>query len=88
MKIEIRKKFLIELSKIQPEVRSEIEDFIFEEFPANPSIKVWDNIAALKGNDSCKKIPFGDYRIGIKVKDNSVIFERIRHYHDIYRIQP
>jgi len=87
MKIEIRKKFLIELSKIQPEDRAEIEDFIFEEFPANPSIKAWDNIVSLKGDDSCKKIPFGDYRIGIRIKDNTVIFERIRHCHDIYRIQ-
>ncbi len=88
MKIGFRKKFLEELSKISSGTRQEIEDFVFEKLPANPTLKDWDNIEPLKGDLTFKKAFFGEYRIGIRIVGNVVIFERVRHRNDIYRIHP
>lgn len=87
MKIRIRKKFLFELSKIPADIRAEIEHFVFETFPANPSLKYWKNISALRQNSNLFKIPFYDYRIALRKDGQAFIFERIRHRHEIYRIQ-
>ena len=87
MKVKFRKKFLFELAKIPQPIRKEIEKFIFEQFPANPSIKHWQHIISLKHDESLFKIPFHDYRIGLKRTEQELIFERVRHRNDIYRIQ-
>ena len=87
MKIKHRKKFLFELAKISSFDRKEIERFVFDEFPANPSLKYWSQITPLKSADNCYRIPFNEYRIALKLVGNTVIFERIRHRNDIYRLQ-
>ena len=87
MKLKYRKKFLFELAKIPHSKRKEIEEFVFEEFPANPSPTVWENIIPLRQDPSMFKVLFNEYRIGLRRTDRDLIFERIRHRNDIYRIQ-
>ncbi len=41
-----------------------------------------------KGESSYYRIRFGDYRIGIKIEDDLVIFIRALHRKDIYRYFP
>lgn len=86
MSVMYRRKFLFELAKIPREVREEIEQFVFEAFPANPSPDYWQNIVSLRQDTSQFKIPFYEYRIGLKRSPSGLIFERIRHKNDIYRI--
>ncbi|MBU2514352.1 hypothetical protein KJ966_23695 [bacterium] len=86
MKVKIRKKFLLELSKLSIGIRKDIEQFVFEEFPANPSLKYWKNVRSLKQNSNLVKILFDEYRIALKLENDAFIFERIRHRDDIYRI--
>lgn len=86
MKIKHRKKFLFELARIPSFYRKQIERFVFEDFPANPSLKYWDNIQPMRSDGSYYKIPFDQYRIAIKLEGGILIFERIRHQDDIYRL--
>ena len=88
MKIEYRKKFLKELSKIPQGKRSKIESFVFKELPKANSVFVLGNIEQMKGYPSCYKIRFGQYRIGLKMEDDIVILERALHRKDIYRYFP
>lgn len=88
MKIEYRKKFLKELSKIHKMERLRIESFVFNELPKVNSIFELRNIEQMKGYPSYYKIRFGQYRIGIKVQDDRVILERALHRKDIYRYFP
>ncbi len=88
MNIKFKKKFLFELAKIPQAARKEIEAFVFEKFPANPSLSNWQNIHPLKQDPSLFKIPFNEFRIGFRRTDRDLVFERIRHRNDIYRIQP
>ena len=88
MKIEYRKKFLKELSKIHAGERLRIESFVFKELPKANSIFELGNVEQMKGYPSYYKIRFGQYRIGLKLKDGIVILERVLHRKDIYRYFP
>lgn len=88
MKIEYRKKFLKELSNIHKGERLRIETFVFKELPKANSIFELGNVEHMKGYPSYYKIRFGQYRIGLKMKDNRVILERALHRKDIYRHFP
>ena len=88
MKIEYRKKFLKELSKIHKKDRSRIESFVFKELLEANSIFELGKVEQMKGYPSYYKVRFGQYRIGIKLKDGIVILERALHRKDIYRYFP
>ena len=88
MKIEYRKKFLKELSKIHKKDRSRIESFVFKELLEANSIFELGNVEQMKGYPSYYKVRFGQYRIGLKLKDGIVILERALHRKDIYRYFP
>ncbi len=46
------------------------------------------DIRKLKGSDRFWRIRIGDYRIGLEVEGNTVIFVRILHRKEIYRYFP
>jgi len=88
VKVEYRKKFLKELSKIPSEIRTRMEHFVFEDLPRANSIFELGMIEQMKGFPSYFKVRFGSYRIGLKAKNGAVILERALHRKDIYRYFP
>ena len=88
MKLEYSKRFLKELSKIPLPTRSKIELFVFEELPELTSIFESGKIEQMKGFPSHFKVRFGDYRLGLKLDDDIIVFERALHRKDIYRYFP
>ena len=88
MKVEYRKKFLKELSKIPKKERSKIETFVFEELPETNSIFELGRIEQMKNYPSYYKVRFGQYRIGLKMENDRAILERALHRKDIYRYFP
>ena len=46
------------------------------------------NIKKLQGYDSFYRIRLGDYRIGMEVIENEIIFTRFLHRKDIYKSFP
>ena len=88
MKIDYRKRFLKELSKIPTEVRSNIENFVFKELPEAKSVFEMGRVEKMKGYPFYYKIRFGSYRIGMRIENDKVILERALHRKDIYRYFP
>jgi mRNA interferase RelE/StbE len=88
MKVEYRKRFLKELSKIPSETRLKIEKFVFEDLPKADSIYEVGVIEQMKGYRSYYKVRFGSYRIGLKIEKEKAVFERALHRRDIYRFFP
>ena len=88
MKVDYRKRFLKELSKIPSGTRSKIERFIFEELPKANSIFELGIVEQMKGYRSYYKVRFGPYRIGRRIANDTVILERALHRRDIYRYFP
>ena len=89
MKTDFRKSFARDLRK-----RKNDFDFLdrvkeaIENVELSETTSMITNLKKLKGESSYYRIRFGDYRIGIKIEDDLVIFIRALHRKDIYRYFP
>ena len=89
MKTDFRKSFARDLRK-----RKNDSDFLdrvketIEDVELSKTTSMITNLKKLKGESSYYRIRFGDYRIGIKIEDDLVIFIRALHRKDIYRYFP
>ena len=88
MKVEYRKKFLKELSKLPAEYRKRIEMFVFEELPNFSSLSDVGAVEKMTGYKNYFKIRFGSYRVGIKKESDYIIVETVKHRKDIYKYFP
>ena len=86
MQVLFNKKFLKDLSQIHPKTRTKIEGLVFTKIPAYTSISEIQNLKKLKGYSHYYRIRFGEYRIGIKVTNDELSFERILHRKEIYKL--
>ena len=85
MKIEFKKSFLSDIKKLKSKsLKDSVSDCIKQvESSVNPTqIK---NLKKLTGYDKYYRIRMGDYRIGVKIENNSVYFVVFEHRKDIYK---
>jgi len=88
MKIEYKKKFLKELSKLPNEYALPIEEFVFDIFPTYDNLSEIGKVEKMTGYKYYFKIRFGDYRVGIKKEDNTILIETVKHRREIYKYFP
>jgi len=88
MKIEYKKKFLKELCKLPNEYSQTIEEFVFDIFPTYDNLSEIGKVEKMTGYKNYFKIRFGDYRVGIKKEDNTIIIETVKHRREIYKYFP
>jgi mRNA interferase RelE/StbE len=88
MKVIYQKTFLKELANIPAKQRISIEEFAFEEALGLNSLAESGKIEKLKGFKTYYKIRFGDYRVGLRLDEDTLIFERVLNRKDIYRVFP
>jgi mRNA interferase RelE/StbE len=88
VKILHQKRFLQDLAKIPSTSRSSIEKFAFEEILTLKSLAESRKIERMKGYKQYYKVRFGDYRVGLRLDDETVVFERVLNRKDIYRFFP
>ena len=88
MKIEYKKKFLKELFKLPNEYSQTIEEFVFDIFPTYDNLSEIGKVEKMTGYKYYFKIRFGDYRVGIKKEDNTIIIETVKHRREIYKYFP
>lgn len=61
---------------------------LIEEIKNCENISQLKDIKKMKGYDNYFRIKLGDYRLGFKYEDNTIIILRILHRKDIYRFFP
>lgn len=88
MNILVNKVFLKELTKIPKKERQRVEKLVFEDIENYSYLAQIPNIGKLKGYSNYFKIRIGNYRIGLKYTDDTLVFERILHRKDIYKVFP
>lgn len=88
MKVQINKKFLKDLAKLPASDRQKIETFLFEESERIESVESAGMFEKLKGYHSYYRVRFGNYRVGVRYEDETLIFERVLHRKEIYRYFP
>ncbi len=89
MRAEFRKSFARDLRrrKNDSDFLDRVKEIIEEVELAETTARI-TNLKKLKGESSYYRIRFGNYRIGIKIEDDLVIFIRVLHRKEIYRYFP
>ncbi|MBC8054334.1 MAG: type II toxin-antitoxin system RelE/ParE family toxin [Sphingobacteriaceae bacterium] len=88
MEVNFNRKFLKDLSQIPEKTRSKVEYLVFQEIPAYSELAQIQNLKKLKGYKEFYRIRLGDYRIGLKITEALISFERILHRKEIYKLFP
>lgn len=88
MKVEFRESFLKDLSiiknsKLLAKVRQAIENVEVSDAPHQIR-----NFKKLKGSQSYFRIKIGEYRVGLKMERDTIIFIRFLSRKEIYRFFP
>lgn len=88
MKIEFLSKFYKDIDAInQKSDRAKLIKLI-NEIEAADSLSEISNLKKLSGHKSAYRIRIGDYRIGFFYESEKVIFARIVHRKEIYKVFP
>jgi mRNA interferase RelE/StbE len=88
MEIRVNKTFLKELAQILDSQRLKIEQFVFNDTAAFQRQQDIPNLRKLKGYKYFYRIRFGNYRAGVRIENDILIFERLLHRKDIYKFYP
>lgn len=88
MRVQFKRSFLKDVeglrnSTLRKRVRAAIKQV--EEAAALEDV---DNLKKLRGGDRYYRIRVGDYRLGLLLQEDSIIFVRCLHRKDIYRHIP
>ena len=88
MVVKIDKSFVKDVNRIKDQrLRNHIADCI-DQMQKAESLSQIISLKKITGESSYYRIRLGDYRLGIRVSGNSVIFIRALHRKEIYRYFP
>ncbi len=88
MQIEISRKFQKQVNDCNDRrIRSKVLSII-EAAGASDNLNGFPNLKKLTGHKNIYRIRMGDYRIGIVIDNNTVIFAAFDNRNDIYRYFP
>lgn len=88
MNVEFRKSFEKDLGKIKEVAVLQRIKAVIEEVETAENLGDVSNVKKLKADGDYYRIRVGEYRIGITISDNVVIFVRALQRKDIYRYFP
>ena len=88
MKVKIDKSFERDTDKLSDKKLSRKIAVCIEAVQNCRSLNEISNLKKLQGSKNYYRIRIGDYRVGIFVNGNEIIFERFLHRKEIYRFYP
>ena len=88
MKVEFRASFSKDLSKIRNKVALKRIKEAIESVEKTQDFQHASSLKKLKGGDHYYRIKVGEYRIGLYIESDIVVFVRCLHRKDIYRYFP
>ncbi|HEY9866536.1 type II toxin-antitoxin system RelE family toxin [Planktothrix paucivesiculata] len=88
MKIKFESRFEKDLRKIKDKkVLSELKQIIIQCKTTENPLEI-NHLKKLQGYDTFYRIRLGNYRIGIELSEDTIIFTRFLHRKDIYKFFP
>ena len=85
MKIEFKKSFLSDIKKLKSKsLKDSVTDCI-KQVESSVNLTQIKNLKKLTGYDKYYRIRMGDYRIGVKIENDTVYFVVFEHRKNIYR---
>lgn len=88
MNVLFESRFEKDIKKVRNrDARQKLKDVILAAKEAN-DLSNLPQLCKLKGHNTYYRIRIGDYRVGIEIVDNTIIFVRFLHRKDIYKYFP
>jgi mRNA interferase RelE/StbE len=88
MKVEFKRSFTRDLRKIENKDLLERARKTIEQVEQVQSLQEIRSVKKLRGGDNYYRIRIGDYRLGLVVEGDTVVFVRLLHRKDVYRYFP
>ena len=88
MKLQFASQFSKDLRKIKDQKLLSKIKIVVNECKLAQTLDDIKNVKKLKGYQDCYRIKIGDYRIGLAMIDDELIFTRFLHRREIYRLFP
>lgn len=89
MKVGYLPRFVKDLKKLKKQpIYSEVKKLAFNMIPEYTDLSEISNLKKLKGENNTYRIRVGDYRIGLFIDEERIIFARVLHRKDIYKKFP
>ena len=90
MRVFIKPTFFKDYEDLPKDIRAEVRQICFKIFPDINSLKdlTGFQIKPIKSYKGYYRIKLGNYRIGLKKENGSVVFMRVKHRKDIYKLFP
>lgn len=88
MRVEFRDSFAKDLKGIKDKVLLKRVKELIEAVDKAENLAHIPNLKKLKGHERYYRLRSGDYRLGIAVKDDTIIFVRFLNRKDIYKYFP
>jgi mRNA interferase RelE/StbE len=88
MELEFRDAFLKDLKRIKDAAMRKKVAAVISDAKNIASLLELKNVKKLEGNVAYYRIRIGDYRIGVKLQEKTLVFMRCLNRKDIYRYFP
>lgn len=88
MNVGYKKRFLRDLEKLPESVKQRVQEIAFVELPEAENIQQIPGLKKLRGYNTYYRLRYSDYRLGISIVEDKIIFHRVLHRKDIYRSFP
>ncbi len=90
MEIFFKPAFVRDFKKLPREIKNEVRRVCTEIFPTLTHIADYHEcpLKKISGFENYYRIKIKEYRIGFKKEGNSIVFMRVKHRKDIYKIFP
>ncbi len=88
MKVEFKKSFIRDLKKLKNKSLYQRLAEKIEQVEQTDSLLSVTSLEKMKGVDDYYRIRIGNYRVGLKLNNDTVLFVRFLHRKEIYRYFP
>ena len=90
MNIFFKPIFIKDFKKLPNDTKAEVRKICIEDSLIIQDLTEFKyvDISSIKGFKDYYRIRVGNYRIGFKTEDHSIIFMRVKHRKDIYKVFP
>jgi mRNA interferase RelE/StbE len=88
VKVRFRASFKKDLKRIKDQKLLQQVSGVIDEVKISESLSEINNLTKIKGYDDFYRVRIGNFRIGIKLVDEEIIFVRLLHRKEIYRFFP
>jgi mRNA interferase RelE/StbE len=88
MNVRYKKQFLRDLNNLPEHIKKKIQTIVFERIPEAVTLQEMNGLKKLKSHEHYFRLRHSEFRIGISVKNDQVLFCRVLHRKDIYKYFP